>query len=105
MWREASRSGRFAALVERPMTTHAALTVALAGLLASSAAPAVQHVNIKVPPYDVIIKNGTIYDGSGDAPYVGDVGISGDRIVYVGAKKLTWPARRTIDATGKAVSP
>ena len=36
------------------------------------------------PVYDVIIRNGTIYDGSGGAPYVGDVLVNGDRIVSVG---------------------
>ena len=34
--------------------------------------------------YDLILRNGTIYDGSGTAPYVGDVAISGDRIAAVG---------------------
>ena len=34
--------------------------------------------------YDVVIRGGTIYDGSGGAAYVGDVGIRGDRIAYVG---------------------
>ena len=37
--------------------------------------------------YDVIIRNGTFYDGSGDEPFVGDVGIRGDAISEVG--KLT----------------
>ena len=58
------------------------------------------------PPatYSVLIRGGTIYDGSGGAPYVGDVALQGDKIVYVGPHA---PARsaRTVDATGKAVSP
>ena len=55
-------------------------------------------------PYTVLIKGGTIYDGSGGAPYVGDVALKGDKIAYVGPKA---PGRsaRVIDATGKAVSP
>ena len=54
--------------------------------------------------YDVIIRNGTIYDGSGDAPFAGDVGIRGDAIAEVG--KLTAARGETeIDAGGLAVAP
>ena len=54
--------------------------------------------------YDVIIRHGTIYDGSGDAPFVGDVGIRGDAIAEVG--KLTAARGETeIDAGGLAVAP
>ncbi|HET8749814.1 MAG TPA: D-aminoacylase [Sphingomicrobium sp.] len=77
------------------MKKFAAITVAVAGLFASSAAPPLA--------YNVLIRGGTIYDGSGDAPYAGDVGIKGDRIVCVGSCPGT--AARTVDATGKAVSP
>jgi N-acyl-D-amino-acid deacylase len=74
-----------------------ALAFAVVGFLATSAAP---------PPvsYGVIIRGGTIYDGSGDVPYAGDVAIKGDRIVYVGPH-APGRAARVIDATGKAVSP
>ena len=34
--------------------------------------------------YDLIIRNGTIVDGTGAKPFVGDVAINGDRIVLVG---------------------
>jgi N-acyl-D-amino-acid deacylase len=53
--------------------------------------------------YDVVIRNGTIYDGRGGAPITGDVAIKGDRIVQVGT--VTGNATTTIDATGMAVSP
>lgn len=56
------------------------------------------------PEYDVVIKGGEIYDGSGGAPYVGDVGISGDRIAYVGPSRQL-SAKRTIAAQGLAVAP
>jgi N-acyl-D-amino-acid deacylase len=58
------------------------------------------------PPasYSVLIRGGMIYDGSGGAPYVGDVGLQADKIVYVGPK-APGRAARTVDATGKAVSP
>jgi N-acyl-D-amino-acid deacylase len=82
------------------MKKSVAFAIALAGLLATSAAP---------PPkpaaqYSVLIRGGTIYDGSGGAPYVGDIGIRGDKIVYVGPH-ATGRAARVIDAKGKAVSP
>ena len=35
------------------------------------------------PDFDVIVRGGTIYDGSGDTPYRGDVAIEGERIVAV----------------------
>jgi len=79
------------------MKKRVALAFAVVGLLATSAAP---------PPaaYSVLIHGGTIYDGSGAAPFVGDVALKGDRIVYVGAH-APGHAARVIDATGKAVSP
>jgi N-acyl-D-amino-acid deacylase len=79
------------------MNKRAALIFAFAGFAATSAAP--------VPAsYSVIIRGGTIYDGSGAGPYVGDVALKGDRIVYVGPH-APGRAERTIDATGKAVAP
>src|SRR6266404_1333658 len=54
--------------------------------------------------YDVLIRNGAIYDGSGNPPVVGDVAINGDRIAAIG--KLTDARGRTeIDAHGLAVAP
>ena len=52
---------------------------------------------------DLIIRGGTIVDGTGEAPFIGDVAIDGDRIVQVG--QVSGPARREIDATGKIVTP
>jgi N-acyl-D-aspartate/D-glutamate deacylase len=52
---------------------------------------------------DLIIRGGTIVDGTGGEPFVGDVGVQGDRIVAVG--KVEGPARREIDATGLTVTP
>ncbi|MBI1407243.1 MAG: amidohydrolase family protein [Caulobacter sp.] len=69
----------------------------LALLLLSCATPSAP------PVYDLVIRGGTIYDGSGGAPYPGDVAIKGDRIVALG--KVTGRGTREIDATGKAVSP
>jgi N-acyl-D-amino-acid deacylase len=54
--------------------------------------------------HDTVIRNGLIYDGSGKAPYHGDVAIDEDRITYVGAH-APGRGRSEIDAHGKAVSP
>src|SRR5438309_3089056 len=58
----------------------------------------------EVGHYDVLISGGTVYDGSGGAPFVGDVAIKGDRLAYVGAH-APGSARERIDAHGKAVAP
>lgn len=54
-------------------------------------------------PYDVLIRNGTIYDGTGAPPFQGDIGIAQGRIVAIGL--LETPGRDTVDATGLAVAP
>jgi N-acyl-D-amino-acid deacylase len=58
-------------------------------------------------PYDVVITNGRIVDGTGDAWYWGDVAVRGDRIVRVAPRGLlsAAPAARRIDAHGLVVSP
>jgi N-acyl-D-amino-acid deacylase len=75
----------------------AAIGFAFAGLLLSSAA-------VPAADYDVLIKGGTIYDGSGGAPFVGEIAIKGDKIVYVGPQ-APGTAAKVVDATGEAVSP
>lgn len=55
-------------------------------------------------PYDVVIRNAAIYDGSGTKPYSGEVAIQGDRIAYVGPS-TGFHGRREIDARGEAVAP
>jgi N-acyl-D-amino-acid deacylase len=74
-----------------------AFVLGLASFFAISAVPAPAS-------YSVLIHGGTIYDGSGGAPYVGDVALEGDKIAYVGPH-APGRAARVIDATGKAVSP
>ena len=53
--------------------------------------------------YDVLIKNGTITDGSGNPAYLGSVGINADTIAAVG--KLNATGTLEIDATGLIVAP
>jgi N-acyl-D-aspartate/D-glutamate deacylase len=54
---------------------------------------------------DLIIRNGTIVDGTGLARYRGDLGISGGRIASVGRRLGDTEAGRVIDAAGKVVAP
>jgi N-acyl-D-amino-acid deacylase len=100
----------------------------LCGLLlitsaACSTAPAPQPAPLPAPlVHDVVIRGGTIYDGSGGDPYVGDLAIDGDRISALvagtagtagtAANAVGAPGglrgargRLEIDATGRAVSP
>ena len=54
--------------------------------------------------YDIIIKNGTIYDGSGGVPYKGDLAINSDTIAALGNLKGAH-GKRVIDAANMAVAP
>ncbi len=58
------------------------------------------------PPdsFDVVIRHGEVYDGSGAAPVLEDVGVSGDRIAAI-APHLAGRGKTEIDAHGKAVAP
>ena len=81
----------------------------LAALLAAcSTQPhiaAVAPAPAPMPVYDVVIRGGTIYDGSGGAPYVGDLLVNGDRIVAVGGPAAKARGRTEVDARGLAVAP
>lgn len=67
----------------------------LAAALLTSAAPP--------PAFDIVIRGGTIYDGSGGTPYVGDVAIKGDKVAAVGM--VSAKGAREVDARGLAVAP
>jgi len=54
--------------------------------------------------YDIVIRNGTIYDGSGSAPFQGDLAIQGDTIAAVGSLGEA-RGRTEIEAEGLAVAP
>src|SRR6266436_5780432 len=53
--------------------------------------------------YDLIIRNGAIYDGSGSAPFTGDLAVKGDRIAAIG--RVEGHGGKEIDAHGLAVAP
>lgn len=53
---------------------------------------------------DLVLQNGTIYDGNGTAPYQGDIAIQGDQIVALGAPG-TLDGKTKIDVSGLAVAP
>ena len=54
--------------------------------------------------YDVILRGGTLYDGSGGPPVVGDVAVMGDRIAAIGDLPNA-RGQREIDVAGLAVAP
>jgi len=56
------------------------------------------------PLYDLVVRGGTLVDGTGAPPHIADVAIAGDRIVHVGPLDRA-RATRTIDASGLVVAP
>ncbi len=55
-------------------------------------------------PYDLIIKNARVVDGTGNPWYRADIGVQGDEIAAI-ASHIDGEARRTIDAGGNVVAP
>lgn len=57
--------------------------------------------------YDLVIRNGKLYDGTGAPAFAGDLAIEGDRIAAVGRidDSRVGPDTETIDATGRIVTP
>ena len=53
--------------------------------------------------YDLLIRGGTVFDGSGSPGIVGDIGVRGDRIVAIG--DIKGRSGRTIEANGLYVTP
>jgi N-acyl-D-amino-acid deacylase len=72
------------------------LALAALSILCLGAAP--------LPAYDLLITHAQVYDGSGGAPFAGEVAVKGQRIVYVGPH-APGAAKQTVDAQGKAVAP
>ncbi|QPC84614.1 D-aminoacylase [Phototrophicus methaneseepsis] len=57
-----------------------------------------------MPDYDVILRGGTLYDGSGEAPIIGDIALQGDTIAAIG-NLSDKTAAQEIDVSGLAVAP
>jgi len=55
-------------------------------------------------PYDVVLRNGHLFDGSGSPWYAGDVAIRGDTIAKIAAS-ISDPAVQVIDVRGQAIAP
>src|ERR1700740_1218474 len=86
---------------------HCKITIQLALIAGALAVPlltSAQPASPKPQPFDVLITHGHIIDGTGSPWYSGDVGISDGRIAAIG-NLAGAPAKRTIDAQGKVVSP
>jgi N-acyl-D-amino-acid deacylase len=81
------------------MRTGIAMAALAAALLQGSGASGAEPA-----AYDVLIRNGVIYDGSGGQPFAGDIGINGSRIVYAGPSRPA-SAAKVVDAKGLAVAP
>ena len=84
-----------------------ALRKALAALLLAAlplTTLAGSRLQARAQSFDVIIRGGMVYDGTGRAPVRADVGIKGDRITAVGSLKSA-KAASIVDATGLAVAP
>ena len=79
----------------------------LAAIVAAGAAPWMAGgpaLGADARLHDVVIRHAMIYDGSGGAPYAGELAIDGDRIAYVGPKSAG-KGRLEVDAGSEAVSP
>jgi len=83
-----------------------AVTLAFVVALACALAITARAAAAQATAADVLITNGTLYDGSGTPGRRADVALRADRIVFVGdAKSARITAARTIDATGLIVAP
>lgn len=84
-------------MMKRLLPGSLAFFLAFAGYSATrSVQPAVE--------YDILIKNGLVYDGSLAPPAKMDIAIGGDRIIKV-AKSIAGTASRVIDAKGSVITP
>jgi N-acyl-D-amino-acid deacylase len=55
-------------------------------------------------PYDLVIRNGRVIDGTGSPWYSGDIGIRGGKVAVIGSLADA-PSKRTVDAAGMVVAP
>lgn len=102
----------------RPRGAHCAPTLLTATFLVATSLVALAGCTSGIPapgagaaperaPYDVVITNGRVVDGTGDAWYYGDVALRGDRIARITPRGLLRdaPTRMRVDASGLVVAP
>jgi N-acyl-D-amino-acid deacylase len=77
----------------------------LAAVALAACAPSVRTASTPEPAYDLLIINGRIIDGTGNPWYRGSVGISGDRIAYVGPSMPGMRSKFVVDARDQVVAP
>jgi N-acyl-D-amino-acid deacylase len=73
-------------------------------LVAVLSVPVVLAACQQMPEYEIVIRGGSLYDGKGSAPVIGDLAITNDRIMAMGDLGRS-QGRVEIDATGLAVAP
>ena len=78
------------------------IIVGLAAMLCCVGALAAAQKNS--PEFDILIRNGRVFDGSGAPAFKADIAVKGDQIILVG-KSIRGRAGRTIDARGLFVIP
>jgi len=83
----------------RPTLIAASTALALALVACSGSAPP------DVPRYDLLIRNGQVFDGTGAPPRRVDVAVRGDRVVALLAPGTAAQATQEVDAHGQAVTP
>jgi dihydroorotase/N-acyl-D-amino-acid deacylase len=76
-------------------------------LLACARPAAIDPAAAPAARYDVVISGGKVVDGTGNAWFYGDVGVTGDRITFVGpaGSLAREDAAKRIDAKGKVIAP
>ncbi len=80
---------------------HFCLLALILNVLTLAGSPTLQK---NAADYDILIRNGSIFDGSGKPAFKADIAIKGDKIVKIG-KSLSGTAARVIDARGLFITP
>src|SRR6266550_1667369 len=91
-----------------PLVTHSSAPPMRSGQIALAILAFTVAVAPRSPREDVdlLLRNGTIIDGTGAPPRVADLAIRGDRIVFLGdASKASLTPKRAIDVRGLVVAP
>jgi N-acyl-D-amino-acid deacylase len=92
------------AFVTRPSVSHRAKKWPIVMMITGAAGAATPVFGARAEQYDVVIRNGEVFDGSGSPGLMADVGIMADKIVTV-APHISRHGKTEIDAAGKVVAP